>query len=387
MRVTHVITRLITGGAQENTIATVEGLRVRPDFDVQLISGPTTGSEGSLEPTVAKVPGLLRVVPELVRPVHPLKDILAYRALIRLFRVNQPDVVHTHSGKAGVLGRLAASKASVPLIIHTIHGPSFGRFQGNVANAVFLAAERRAGRVTDHFVSVADAMTDQYLAAGIGTRSQYSCIRSGFDVTPFQEATSDLTLRRELGFNAQDIVVGMVSRLAPLKGHHDMLEAAVQLVRDHPRLRLLFVGDGRLRAQIESRVERFGLKDRVRFTGLVPPTDIPKLIGIMNVVAHLSRREGLPRAVAQALAAGKPVVAYDCDGAGEICVEGETGFLVEPGDLNTLSNRLEMLLLDRGLRVRLGRRGARLAARMFSVTTMVEQICELYLTLSERLKQ
>ncbi|MEK7707576.1 MAG: glycosyltransferase, partial [Verrucomicrobiota bacterium] len=167
MRVTHVITRLIAGGAQENTIATVLGLRQKPGVDVQLISGPTIGPEGSLESAFDSAPDLLTCLPELVRPVHPWKDFLALRRLTRIFRERRPDLVHTHSGKAGVLGRLAAQRAGVPVIVHTIHGPSFGPFQGALANFVFRAAERRAGRVTTHFAVVADAMRRQYLAAGI----------------------------------------------------------------------------------------------------------------------------------------------------------------------------------------------------------------------------
>ena len=140
MRVTHVITRLIVGGAQENTVASVLGLRSKPGLEVNLISGPTTGPEGSIESLVAPAPQLLTVVPELVRPVHPWYDLLALRRLTALFRSQQPDIVHTHSGKAGFLGRLAAHRAGVPVVVHTIHGPSFGRFQGPLANALFLSA-------------------------------------------------------------------------------------------------------------------------------------------------------------------------------------------------------------------------------------------------------
>src|SRR5215475_10490631 len=140
MRVTHIITRLVIGGAQENTVATVLGLRPKPDVEPLLISGPTTGPEGTLEPAVARVPGLLTVVPSLVRPVAPVRDWLALRSLTRVLCQQQPQIVHTHSGKAGVLGRLAARRAGVPVILHHIHGPSFGPFQGALANWVFCSA-------------------------------------------------------------------------------------------------------------------------------------------------------------------------------------------------------------------------------------------------------
>src|SRR5690242_15832794 len=137
MRVTHVITRLIVGGAQENTVATVLGLHATPNLQVNLISGPTRGPEGSLENRFKRNPSLLTLVPSLVRPVHPLKDFFALQQLTKIFRATRPDIVHTHSGKAGILGRLAARRAGVPVIVHTIHGPSFGNFQGALANLIF----------------------------------------------------------------------------------------------------------------------------------------------------------------------------------------------------------------------------------------------------------
>src|ERR1039457_1446615 len=173
MRVIHVITRLIVGGAQENTVASVLGLREKPGLDVSLVAGPTLGPEGSLESLIADCSPGLTVVPELVRPVNPWRDCLAWKKLTELFRVRRPDLVHTHSGKAGILGRLAAARAGVPIILHTIHGPSFGPFQGPFANLLFRFAERYAGKVTTHFVVVAEAMKLQYLNAGIGRPDQY----------------------------------------------------------------------------------------------------------------------------------------------------------------------------------------------------------------------
>jgi Glycosyltransferase Family 4 len=199
MRVTHVITRLIIGGAQENTIASVLGLRSKSGLQVDLISGPTRGPEGSLEARLKEQPGMLRIVPGLIRPIHPWSDLRALFSLQRIFTSERPDIVHTHSGKAGILGRLAASRARVPVIIHTIHGPSFGGFQNPLANQLFRLAERHVGKVTTHFVTVADAMKEQYLAAGIGRPEQYTRIFSGFNLEPFLAATNDLALRKRLG--------------------------------------------------------------------------------------------------------------------------------------------------------------------------------------------
>jgi glycosyltransferase involved in cell wall biosynthesis len=385
MRVTHVITRLIVGGAQENTIASVLGLNSSKRgrrIEADLISGPTTGPEGSLESAFKNQPNLLRIVPTLVRPVDPLKDVAALSELTSIFRETKPDIVHTHSGKAGVLGRLAAKRAGVPIIIHTIHGPSFGNFQGAVANLVFTQAERIAAKSTTHFITVANAMRDQYLAAGIGTRDQYTRIFSGFPLEPFLNARRDEQLRAQLGIKATDFVLGKIARLFTLKGHDDLLDVGPELVKRCPNIKFLFVGDGAWRQRLQAKADALGLGDRVIFTGLVPPSEIPRHIAVMDALVHLSRREGLPRALPQALAAARPVVAYDCDGAREICIENETGFLVQPGDLSTLTNRIVQLADDASLRQRLATRGQEFVALNFSVEHMVNQIADLYVRLS-----
>ena len=382
MRVAHVITRLIVGGAQENTIASVLGLRAKPGVEVSLISGPTTGPEGSLEPRVAAIPGLLTNVPELIRPVSPWHDWLALRQLTRHFRAQRPDIVHTHSGKAGVLGRLAAHAAGVPVIVHTIHGPSFGPFQGPLANFAFRAAERRAGRVTTHFVSVANAMTEQYLAAGIGRPEQYTRIFSGFDLEPFLNAKNDPALRARLGIAPDDFVIGKVARLFEQKGHRDLLAAASQLTQQFPQLKILLVGDGSLRPSLEALIRESPslklLQGRVIFAGLVRPEEVPSYLGIMDAVAHLSRREGLARVLPQALAAGKPIVAYDCDGAREVCLDNETGFLVKPGNVEAVAHWLGELITQPVLRERLGARGRALVQTQFPVQRMVDELHALY---------
>ena len=384
MRVAHVITRLIVGGAQENTLASVLGLREKPGVEVTLLSGPTTGPEGTLEPRAAEIPGLLTLVPELVRPVSPLHDWLALRKLTRLFRQQRPDIVHTHSGKAGVLGRLAAHAAGVPIIVHTIHGPSFGPFQGWLANFAFRAAERRAGRITTHFVSVANAMTEQYLAAGIGQPEQYARIFSGFNLEPFLNAKNDPALRAKLGINPGDFVIGKVARLFEHKGHDDFFAIAPTLALSHPTLKFLLVGDGALRPHFEQLVQQLGLERQFIFTGLVPPADVPALVGVMDVLVHLSRREGLARALPQALAAGKPVIAYDCDGAREVCRDGETGFLLPVGDTQQLKSRLEQTYFNATLCAQLGARGRELVQAQFPVQRMVDELHRLYLRLLDQ---
>jgi glycosyltransferase involved in cell wall biosynthesis len=383
MRVTHIITRLVVGGAQENTIATVLGLRQKPGVTVQLISGPTVGPEGSLEPVVAAIPGLLTIVPTLVRPVHPLKDWLALNHLTRLLREQKPDVVHTHSGKAGILGRIAAARAGVPVIIHHIHGPSFGPFQGALDNTVFTAVERYAARFTTHFICSAAAMTQLYLAAGIGRPENYTRVFSGFKLEPFLQAANDLSLRDQLHIPRDAFVIGKIARFFPLKGHDDLLKAFAKILPECPNAHLLLVGDGILRPQIERDVRERGWTDKITFTGLVPPEEVARYVGLMDCLAHLSTREALSRALPQALAAGKPVVAYDFDGANEICRDGTTGFLVKIGHENAAAERLLLLARDPQLRAQFGAAGQQCVRENFAVTDMVEKIYALYEKLTE----
>jgi glycosyltransferase involved in cell wall biosynthesis len=383
MRVIHIITRLIIGGAQENTVATVLGLRKRPDVQVDLISGPTTGREGSMELAFAACPEVLTVLPALVRPVHPWNDVLALFQLTNLLRARRPDLVHTHSGKAGVLGRLAARRAGVRVILHHIHGPSFGSFQGPVANFVFTAAERRAARATTHFLCSANAMTRLYLAKGIGRPEMFTRVFSGFHIASFLNAQNDVTLRAQLGLAADAFVIGKIGRLAPLKGHDDLFRAFKLLLAQLLSARLLIIGDGPLRPKLEALSHELGLRDKVVFTGLLPPAEVPRYVGIMDCLAHLSSREAVSRALPQALAAGKPVVSYDFDGADEVCLNGKTGFLVRTGEIQTAANRLLELAKNPALREQLGRAGQEFVKQEFPVEAMVEKIYQVYTRLLE----
>jgi glycosyltransferase involved in cell wall biosynthesis len=378
MRVSHVITRLIVGGAQENTAATVLGLMRKPEAQVELISGPSSKSEGTLEGEFDPYPGVLRIWPSLVRPVAPLTDMKATIELAKEYRKNQPDIVHTHSGKAGFVGRLGARLAGVKRIVHTIHGPSFGPFQGAGANFVYKNAERFVGPFTTHFISVAQAMTDQYLAAGIGRPEQYTRIFSGFPLEPFLAVMRDEEMRARLGIGPGDFVITKLARLFELKGHDDLFGAAPEIVKTIPNAKFLLIGDGPWREKFERRAAALDLKGRVIFAGLIPPAEVPKYLGATDVVVHLSYREGLPRAVSQALASGLPVVAYDCDGACEVCLDGQTGFTIAKRDLSGLADRLGRLAQDPDLRQKFGRAGREFVRENFGVEKMVDEIYALY---------
>jgi glycosyltransferase involved in cell wall biosynthesis len=270
------------------------------------------------------------------------------------------------------------------VIVHTIHGPSFGSFQGTVANQCFRAAERYAARYTTHFVSVAHAMTEQYLHAGIGKPEQYTRVLSGFQLEPFLDARNDPALRASLGIGSADVVVGKIARLFELKGHDDLIEAAPRILKTFPAIKFLLIGGGPWEKRLKDKTKALGVAKNFIFSGLISPAEVARYVGIMDLLVHLSRREGLPRALPQALAAAKPVIAYDCDGAREVCLPHQTGFLIRAGDLAGLSQRVIELASDPVLRQKLGATGQQMVRKSFPVQRMVDDLHDLYLQLSAK---
>ena len=379
MRIAHVITRMIVGGAQENTLLNCQDLIRDYGDDVLLITGPALGPEGDLlkQGRGGEVP--LAMIDSLRRAIHPGRDWQAYLEIKRILREFKPDVVHTHSAKAGILGRLAAWSLNVPAIVHTIHGAPFGPYESWLRRRFYQACERYAAGRCHHLISVADAMTELMVAARIAPPEKFTTIYSGMDVEPFLHAdeTRD-EVRRELGFEPQHVVIGKIARLFHLKGHEDVIDSAYAIAERCPNNRYLFVGEGILRDKLQKQIDDAGMHQLFRFTGLVPPARIPSLIGAMDILVHTSRREGLARALPQALIAGKPVVSYDVDGAREVCIDNETGFLVRSSYVKDLWEPLISLSEDAGLRSRLGAEGRRRFTDRFRHQNMTRQIRKLY---------
>jgi glycosyltransferase involved in cell wall biosynthesis len=378
MKTAHIITRLIVGGAQENTLLNVADQHHLHGDDVTLITGPGLGPEGSLVEKAQSLGLKVTVLPELQRSIHPWRDWRSYRSLLRLLRELRPEIVHTHSSKAGILGRAAAHKLGIPAV-HTIHGAAFHYGQSRPAYAVYVRAEKWAAKRTTKFISVCDAMTDHYVAAGVATPDRFVTISSGMDVEPFLSPPRDpAEVRRELGIQPEHVVIGKVARLFHLKGHEFVVRAAKALVNRCPQVRFLFVGDGILRTQLEADIARLGMTDRFIFAGLVPPERVPELIHAMDVVVHTSLWEGLARVLPQGLIAGKPVVSYDVDGAREVVIPGETGYLLPPQSVEELSAALIELAGDEELRQRLGKTGRERFTDQFRHETMTRRVREVY---------
>ena len=378
MRIVHVITRLIIGGAQENTLLSCEGQH-DAGHEVTLITGPPVGPEGSLLERARTYGYRVELIDDMRRAILPVKDLFTYRRLVKQLGELKADVVHTHSSKAGILGRWAGAAAGVPAVVHTIHGLAFTASTSPVVNSVYKGLERQAAPLTDKIVCVADAMRDKSLEAHIGSADQYVTIYSGMETGPFiRPPVSRDEVRRHLGLDDRHIVVGTIARLFELKGHDDLLDLAPAMCARFPELRFLWVGDGLLRGQFEQRMEQMKLRDRFIITGMVPPARVPELTAAMDILIHPSRREGLARALPQGSLAAKPVVTYDIDGNSEGVVDGATGFVLPPFDREKLGERVGWLVQDAALRARMGEAGRSFALGRFDAKVMVDALERLY---------
>lgn len=381
MRICQIITRLIVGGAQENTLLTCEGLQER-GHDVLLLAGPECGPEGSLWDRARTGGYTAEKVDSLIRAVSPPVDWRCRRQLLDRITEFSPDLVHTHSSKAGILGRWAASRAHVPVIAHTIHGLSFNRTQNWLWRRVFHAAEVVCSRRTNCIITVADAMTEQAVAARLASRDKFVTVYSGVQTPLFDPRRySPQIARQRWGFHDDAVVAGTVARLQANKGFEQLIPIAGDLIRRNPNMRFVWVGDGPRRNKYEKMLDRAGLRQHIHLTGLIPPEDIPANLAGMDLLVHLSRWEGLPRAMVQASLMGLPVVGYDIDGAREAVEDGQTGLLAPLDDKATIKRHIAELAHHPNMRHAYGQAGREKCLVRFDHRVMIDRLDELFRTL------
>lgn len=375
VRIHHVITRLIVGGAQEAAVLAC-GRVDRDRFDATLVTGPQIGTEGSLRPMADTLGVPTVVVPELVRELAPGKDLRAQRALRQLFRAQRPDIVHTHSSKAGLLGRWAAHREQVPVVVHTVHGWSFHDHMQRAVRAAYVRLERRAAHWCDHIVTVSDLDRDKGLAAGIGKPDQYTTIPELNNLAPYEARAGERSrARRDLGLPVQGAVVGTVGRFVEQKDPSTWLRAAARIARRRLDTRFVMIGDGPLRAETERAAADLGLADRLVTPGL--RDDVPALLPALDVFLLTSRWEGSPLVIPQAMASGVAVVASGADGNRELVRHRETGLLVPVHDPESTAAAVLELLADDDLRARLAV-AAREQARDFGLDRTIPRLEALY---------
>ncbi len=375
IRVLHPITRLIIGGAQENTMLTAQ-LLDKTAWDVVVVSGPQTGSEGSLIETVRERGIELILEESLVREVNPVQDFLALIRLTQLMRQGRYQIVHTHSSKAGILGRWAAKFAGVPVIVHTVHGWGHHDRQRPLVRAYYILLEKITLPITDKLIAVTGKDIDKGRRDGIGRAENYTVIRSGIELDRFgHPQVARAETRRAWGIPDDVPLVGSVTRLSPQKAPLDFVRAAAIVARQYPQAWFMMVGDGPLRAEVEALARTVGIAERLVLTGL--RRDVPELMAAFDIFVLSSLWEGLPRVLPQAMATGLPVIATACDGSAEAVESGVNGFLVPPGEPQVLAQQVITLLADPALAQQMGAAGQR-RAQEFSDQGMVGAIANLY---------
>jgi glycosyltransferase involved in cell wall biosynthesis len=378
MKILHVITRLILGGAQKNTVMSCAA-QVQAGHEVHLAFGPIYGPEGSLLQDAEQAGAVTHMVPSMRRAVLPPHDLACYFALRRLIARLEPDVVHTHSSKAGIIGRGAAWAQRVPAIVHTIHGLPFHDRQSRAIHHAYVVAEKWAAKRCHRLIGITQAMCDAFAAKGIASPDKCCVIPSGIDLSAFEVDTPprDVT-RKAYGIPADAPVIGIVARLDPLKGHDDLLDALPSILARHPDTHVLFVGDGWHRETLEQRVAAAGWEQRVIFAGLVPPMQVPSLLRAMDIMALPSYQEGQGRTLVEALVCGCAIVGYDVGGIGEVCIDGQTGRLTPVGDRGKLAEALTWMLDHPDQRRQLVEQGTQHARERFDARTMTRQIEQVY---------
>jgi glycosyltransferase involved in cell wall biosynthesis len=371
-----VITRLIRGGADENTVFTVEGMD--PDwYEGSILAGRGSEPEG-FSP---KIQACTMLMPELVRDPHPFHDLVALWKMVRLMKRGRYHIVHTHTAKAGFLGRIAARIAGVPHVVHTLHGVTFHDHIHPIVRRIYVLLEKVAAPCCDVMISVGEDVKRKYLEESIGRSEQYVTIPSGMDTAPFREArehpeTGRGPLRAEFGFDDEDVVVGMVSRLEARKGYRFLFAAVQRLAPDFPHLRVLVVGEGEQREELELLARDLGIEARVRFAGF--RSDVASAIAAFDVATLTSLWEGLPRVLVQYALLERPIVTFEVEGSREIVDDGRSGYVVPLRDVELLVDRLRRLVANAELRLEFGRRVRERVEGRWDVDIMVRKITEVY---------
>jgi glycosyltransferase involved in cell wall biosynthesis len=374
------ITRLIVGGAQETVIISADLIN-KEKWAPEVICGPQTGLEGSLIQSALDRGISLLIEPALVREIDPGRDLQALIMLTRHIRRKRYTIVHTHSSKAGILGRWAAWLARTPVIVHTVHGWGHNDGQRRTVRALFILLEKLSLRITDRLIAVTPLNVSKGITDGIGREDDYIVIRSGIELDRFgHPQVNSAEVRASLGISPTASVVGTVTRLSPQKAPADFIHAAALVHENHPNVRFVVVGDGPLRAEVEELAANMNLNGILYFTGL--RRDVPELMEAFDIFVLSSLWEGLPRVLPQAMATGLPIVATNIDGNAEAVEEGVNGFLVPTNDPKAIARGIEQLLEDPDLAKRMGEAG-RVRVQEFGDRRMVRKLEDLYSELIE----
>jgi len=382
IKVLHIITRVVNGGADENTLFTINGLN-KNEYKIDLLAGSESEKE-ILERISLENDITFYQIDSLVRNISLHNDLKALFKIYKIIKENNYDIVHTHIAKAGVLGRIAAKIAGVPHIIHGVHGITFPDQINIFKRELFKNIERLCGLFTDKFITVGDDMKQKYINAKVGNPKDYTTIRSGMELSQFINAADNeqkkiLSLKEDLGLKDDDLLIGMVSKLEKRKGYKYFLEVAKDIVEEFPNVKFLIIGNGSEYDRLVKKVNRMNLNNNVIFTGY--RTDIADVFSILDIKILTSLWEGLPRVLVQAAAVAKPIVTFNVDGAWEIVDEGKNGYIVPMKDTKAMTRKLKLLIKDDKLRRKMGKCSQEKVSNDWTIENMVKETDRLYKSL------
>ena len=378
IKVAHIIARMITGGADENTLFTVQGLN-KDRYEVDLIIGEEF--DKNILNKVKNNNFNIIQIKGLKWKLNFLYDPIVLTKLIKLMRKNHYDIIHTHTTKAGILGRIASRITGVPVIIHGLHGSTFEAFDSGLLNWILFLFERLTGRFTDAYISVSGVLSEKYTERGIGEKENYHTVYSGMELDKFYGVKEKIDCGKkqgELGIDSEDFVIGNVARLEKRKGHKFLIDAFEKVIEERKGcpLKLLIIGEGDERGNLENYVRELNLGEKVIFTGY--REDVEELMALMDIFVLTSLREGLPRVLVQAAAVGIPLVAFNVDGVPEIIKDNHNGFLIRTKDVEQLANRIVRYIDNKKLVLLHGQKGREFIKDKWSIKDMVRRTDQIY---------
>lgn len=385
IKVLHVITRFDKGGSAQNTYLSLLGLK-KKNYQLSLVSGLSLESEMKYEEIKAKEKDIQILesegiefiqCPFLLRKINVIKDLKAFFDIWRIIKKYNPLIVHTHSSKAGLMGRLAAKLAGTPIIVHTPHGHVFFGYFGPLKTKLFIILEKLASRITEKIVALTNREKKDHILFKIAEEDKFSVIYSGIELNILKESSSEekQNLKKELGIPENSLIVGTAGRLVPVKGPEFLVKASKYIISKYPDTYFMFTGDGPLEQDLKRKALEMGISDNIIFLGW--RDDLAKIISIYDIFVLPSLNEGMGRVLVEAMALGKSIVASNVGGIPDLIVHGKNGFLVPPKNPKELAKYIQVLLEDKDKREKMGLAGKEMAYN-FTSERMVEKIANLY---------
>jgi glycosyltransferase involved in cell wall biosynthesis len=372
LNVMQIITKLELGGAQKIAISTAEKLN-REKYNVFFVSG----NEGILVEKIKEIPDIkVYLMKELKREINPFYDILCLIKLVKIIKENKIDIVHTHSSKAGILGRIAAKFANTPIIVHTIHGFPFHNYQNLVINRLFTMLERIAGKFTDALIAVSNSDIKKGIEKKIGKKDKFFLVRPGINIQDFNKNVDIKRKKMEIGVNLNSKIVGMIGCFKPQKSPLDFIKIAKIVSEKYKDVEFVLIGDGKLRKKIEKMIYFLNLQDKIHLLGW--RYDVNELIHTFDIFVLTSLWEGLPLVYLEAMAAGKPIVASNVDSAEEVINEGENGYLFPVKDVEKAAEKILYLLNNPEICKNMGQTGKNKLTYEFDEDNMIKKLEEIY---------